>query len=97
METWIKLAFAVPDDAQLGSAVRAEAVTVAVDKQRWVRVFALDDAAELVEVAPGTTPPGCMSSEPVRLRDTDWWSVGLEAFGVPAMTERCYARRGSWR
>ena len=91
VETWIKLAFGVPDDAQLGSAVRAEAVTVAVDKQRWVRVFALDDAAELVEVAPGTTPAeGCnVELSQLRLRDTDWWSVGLVAFGDPAMTERC--------
>ena len=92
--TWIKLAFEVPGDAQLARAVRAEAATVAVAKQRWVRVLTPDDASEPIARTSDTTiAQGCaVELCRLRLRDSEWWSVGLEAFGDPTRIERCLRR-----
>ena len=91
VDTWIKLAFAVPDVVLVDQAVRAEAAMVSIDKERWLRKFALGDAAGPIEVAAETMPAQGCNVELVRLevRDSDWWSLGLEAFGEVATIERC--------
>ena len=92
--TWTKLAFEVPGDAQLARAVRAEAATVAVAKQRWVRLLTPDDASQpITRTSDMTIAQGCaVELCRLRLRDSEWWSVGLEAFGDPSRIERCLRR-----
>jgi hypothetical protein len=91
VETWGKLAVQVPDGPGLDQSLHAEAVMVSIDKTRWLRRFALDGAAGPVEVAAGTTPArGCdVELTQLRVRGSDWWTVGLEAFGDPPGIEGC--------
>ena len=94
VETWVKLAVQVPDGPGLDRSLRAKAVMVSIDKTRWLRRFALAGAAGPVEVAAGTTPArGCdVELTRLRVRGSDWWTVGLEAFGDPPGIEGSLGR-----
>lgn len=83
IETWVKWSYAGEGiDAFLAGLRNSPAGWLPVEKRRWLRKFSLDNQKP-EEVAVNTLPDegGNIELTTVRAQQSDWWTIGLEAFG----------------
>jgi hypothetical protein len=96
VDMWAKLTFDVPDEAEakVHKALRAAASMMEVGKARWLRKYSFDEPDRPSEVDPESRPgEGCnVEMTELRVRGSEWWSLGFEAFGHAALTKG-YLRR----
>ena len=83
-EQWRKWSFplaAGPSEVTSGST--AQSAWIAVNKQRLLRRYRLDESSRLVAVPTVELPTlGCdLELTGIQIGAAEWWTVGLEAFG----------------
>ena len=89
VEKWAKLILAVPREARIDQVLRAEASTLKVSKVRFLRKYCFDQPNKPTEVVSEIRPRQGCNVELTELRAcrSEWWTLGLEAFGDAAKTE----------
>jgi hypothetical protein len=87
VEAWVKWSFALAgEDAGLAGALEPASSWIAVEKTRTLRLFQVVGEGRIVPLPAGSYEThGCgLELTRISVRGTEWWSLGLEAYGPEA-------------
>jgi hypothetical protein len=93
IEQWQKWSYALNDAALVGKDLGEYPDRwIGVEKQRWLKMFAISDEGEVHPARPGIyLDNGCgweLTNVKIKGVNEAWWTIGFEAFGDQSRTKK---------